>query len=327
MFNKIFKIKFLFNLKNNRKVGNFVRKFGIVIGLLILSLTTSLLSKTFLTYPNLINILRQVSINGILAVGMTLVILSGGIDLSVGSVLAISGALVANFMEKGFLLAIVIALGIGSILGIINGSAITKLNIPPFIATLGMLTIGRGMTLAYTKGYPLIPADNRYFRFIGAGYLGPVPVPVIILVVTFIFFYILLSKTRFGLHIYAVGGNEEAAALSGVNVDNIRLLVYTISGLLSALAAIVLTSRLYSAGPRAGVAYELDAIAAAVIGGASLMGGEGSIFGTLIGVLIFGVISNSFNLLGVPAPYQEIFKGIIIMGAVGMDMYTKGKEK
>lgn len=300
---------------------------GLLLGFFALCLVTALLSRTFLTVTNIINILRQVSINGVLAVGMTLVIISGGIDLSVGSILAIVGAVVASMMVNGFVESIGLGIMLGAALGLVNGVVITRLRVPPFVATLGMMTIARGATLAFTRGYPIAPAKNSAFQYIGAGYLGPVPVPVIALLVVFLFFYWLLSDTRFGRHIYSVGSNSEASYLSGINIKRVWLIVYVISGLCSGIAAIVLTSRIYSAGPLAGNSYELDAIAAAVIGGSSLMGGVGNIPGTFIGVLILGVMNNSFNLLGIEAPYQQIFKGFIIILAVSLDMLSKRPAK
>jgi ribose/xylose/arabinose/galactoside ABC-type transport system permease subunit len=309
-----------------RRAAMFFRRYGIVVGFVLLFIVTSLLSNVFLTPTNLINVLRQVSINGILAVGMTLVIISAGIDLSVGSVLALAGAVAASFMVYGFAVGIGLGLAVGVTLGLLNGLMVTRLAIPPFVATLGMMAAARGMTLAYTGGRPIMPARDELFRAVGAGYVGPIPVPVIIAGLVFLLFHWILSDTRFGRYLIAVGSNEEASLLAGINVARVRLTVYVISGFCAGLAGIVLTSRLYSAGPLAGVAYELDAIAAAVIGGTSLMGGEGRISGTLIGVLIIGVLSNAFNLVGVPAHYQDIFKGFIIVAAVGIDTYSKRRR-
>lgn len=309
----------------NVKYGR-LRHVGVLLGFLVLCIVTAALSEAFLTTTNLINILRQVSINGILAAGLTLVIITGGIDLSVGSVLALTSAIAVNLIQYGFFPAVIVALLLGGILGAFTGLGVTKLNIPPFVATLGMMATARGLTLVYTGGYPLMPPRNTLFRFIGSGYVGPIPVPVIIACFVFLFFDWLLRNTRFGRYIYAVGSNDEAANLSGVNVDKTRLVVYVISGLCAALAGLVLTARLYSAGPRAGEGYELDAIASVVIGGASLMGGEGRMIGTVIGVLIIGVLSNSFNLLGVPAPYQDVFKGLIIVASVAIDTYSKKRR-
>lgn len=308
-------------------IKNVFRKYGIHIGLIFMVVITASISNVFLTPNNLINIFRQITINGILSVGMTMIIISGGIDLSVGSILGVVGYSLAMTMHFGFIPSILIALLVGGILGLINGLLVTKVSIPPFIATLGTMVMYRGVLAIFTQGYPIVPADNLVFKIIGGGYLGPIPVPVIITIVIFMLFGWIMKNTKIGRYIYAVGSNEEAARYSGIAAENIRLLVYTIAGVLYAIAAIILTSRLYSSGPLTGSGYELDAIAATVIGGASFTGGEGLMANTGIGVLILGVLSNIFNLLGIRADYQGVFKGLIIIIAVGLDSSLKKMRK
>lgn len=305
----------------------FLRRYGIHVGLILMVVITASASDIFLSQNNLINILRQVAVNGILAVGMTMIIISGGIDLSVGSIVAVSGYMVASTMHFGIVPALGLGLLVGALFGLINGLLITKIGIPPFVATLGTMVAGRGIVVVLTKGYPITPAENATFKALGAGYVGPIPVPVIICVVIFVVFGWIMKRTKIGRYIYAIGSNEEAATFSGVKVDKIRIMVYTLSGILFAIAGIVLTSRLYSSGPLAGSGFEMDAIAAVIIGGTSMMGGEGALSRTVIGVLILGVLSNIFNLLGVPSDYQGILKGLIIVVAVGIDTYSRKNKK
>ena len=306
--------------RNTKYILQFLGKFKAGIGLLALVIVMSFLSDRFLTLPNMLNIFRQVSIMGIMAVGMTMVILSQGIDLSVGSLLALSGAVTAGFMagETNMVLAILVGLAVGTGLGLFNGFMISKANLPDFIVTLAMMSIARGLTLVYTGGRPISGFDPA-FRTIGGGRVGMIPVPVIIFLVIILIGYFILNKTTFGRYIYAVGGNKEAARLAGINTDAIKLKVYAISGFLAAVSGIILTSRLNSAQPTAGVAYELDVIAMVVLGGTSLTGGKGSVGGTLIGALIIGVLNNSLNLLGVASFYQEVAKGLVILVAVLLD--------
>lgn len=308
------------------RLGDFFRKYGIHIGLIVMMAITACISDVFLRPSNLINILRQVSINGILAVGMTMIIISGGIDLSVGSIIGVVGYVVAIVMQYGFFPAILCGLAAGALFGLINGFLITKIAIPPFVATLGTMVAGRAVVVVLTGGYPFIPVDNALFQWLGAGYIGPIPVLVVICALCFAVFIWVMGRTKFGRYVYAVGSNEEASTFSGIKVDRIRMKVYVLSGILFAISGIVLTARLYSTGPLSGDGYETDAIAAAVIGGTSMMGGEGKLSRTVIGVLILGVLSNIFNLLGIDADYQGIFKGIIILIAVGMDTYSKKKK-
>lgn len=297
-----------------------LRRFGIAIAFALLMAILAVLSPSFATASNLINIARQVSINAVLAAGMTFVILTGGIDLSVGSVLAFSGALMAGLLASGLPLGAGIGAGLalGSLLGFLNGLIITKGKVQPFIATLAMLTMGRGATLVFTDGRPITGLPDA-FVWLGAGDIGWIPVPVVIMALVFAGAHLILTQTVLGRYVYAIGGNEEAARLSGVNVTAYKTLVYGMSGLLAAVSAVILTARLDSAQPTAGSGYELDAIAAVVLGGTTLAGGEGSATGTLLGAFIIGVINNGLNLLNVNPFYQQVVKGAVILLAVLLD--------
>ncbi|WP_062015024.1 ABC transporter permease [Aureimonas sp. AU4] len=306
-----------------------IQEYGIFIAFLILVGVLSVSSPYFLTAGNISNVLLQTSINGILAIGMTFVILTRGIDLSVGSVVALAGIVSASFVTTTatasvaggpypVVLALAIGIGVGVLSGAIVGAIVSRFNVPAFVATLGMLSAARGMTLIYGGGRP-VPGLVPDFRWIGTGNILGVPMPVVILAVVFAVSWWLLSSTRFGRYIYAVGGNPHAAKTSGINVARIRFLVYVISGALSGLAGMILSARTGSALPQAGVAYELDAIAAVVIGGTSLSGGVGRVTGTLIGALIIGVMNNGLDLMGIQSYYQQILKGALIVGAVMLD--------
>ena len=315
------------NLMKGRLVY-FADKFKSAIGLIILVIVLSFLSDYFFTVNNLLNIIRQVSIIAIMAFGMTFVILTGGIDLSVGSLLAVSAAVTAGLIINVgifYLLVIPIGMLIGVLLGGFSGLMVAKAKMPAFIVTLGMMTIARGLTLIYTDGRP-ISGFNEDFRFIGAGHIGGIPVPVIIMLIILLLCYITLKKTPYGRYVYAIGGNEEAAKLSGINVDRIKMSVYALSGLLSAISGIILASRLNSAQPTAGSGYELDAIATVVLGGTSLSGGQGGVIGTIIGALIIGVLNNGLNLLNVSSFYQQVAKGAVILIAVYIDRRSKAVE-
>ncbi|WP_420377944.1 ribose ABC transporter permease [Vibrio cholerae] len=299
-----------------------------LIALLFLVVVVSFLNPNFFTVDNLLNILRQTSVNAIIAVGMTLVILTAGIDLSVGSVLALCGAFAATLvaMEVPVLVAVPTALLAGAALGAISGIIIAKGKVQAFIATLVTMTLLRGVTMVYTDGRPISTgftdtADT--FAWFGTGYALGIPVPVWLMVVVFAGAWYLLNHTRFGRYVYAVGGNESATRLSGINVDRVKIGVYAICGLLAALAGIIVTSRLSSAQPTAGMGYELDTIAAVVLGGTSLMGGKGRIIGTLIGALIIGFLNNALNLLDVSSYYQMIAKAVVILLAVLVDNKNK----
>jgi len=301
-------------------VRDILRRFGILFAFILLMVVLAFLSDSFLTVNNLLNIARQVSINAIIAAGMTFVILTFGIDLSVGSVLAFSGAIIAGLLSRGHPLVVGIGAGllVGGLIGLLNGLIITKGGVQPFIATLGMLTIARGATLVYTDGRPITGLPDA-FVWLGAGEIARIPVPVVIMAFVFAASYVVLTQTVLGRYIYAIGGNEEATRLSGVNVAFYKTLAYVISGALSALSAVILTARLNSAQPTAGMGYELDAIAAVVLGGTTLAGGEGGIAGTLLGAFIIGVLNNGLNLLNVSSFYQQVVKGVVILLAVLLD--------
>ncbi len=292
--------------------------YGIVIAFLLLCVALAILTPTFLTSGNLLNVGRQVSIVAILAAGQTFVILTAGIDLSVGSVLALAGAVAAGVSASfGWGPGIVAGLLVGGGAGLLNGLAITLLLVPDFVATLAMLSIARGATLIYTNGQPISVAEGP-MRFLGAGTIGPIPVPIVVTLLVFAVSIVVLRSMTFGRYVYATGGNRRAAAFSGIDTHRVRVLVYVVSGLLAGIAGVVLTGRLATADPQAGVGYELDAIAAVVLGGTSLFGGEGSVARTLLGALILGVLSNGMNLLDVSPFYQEVVKGVVIVIAVAL---------
>nr|WP_277619819.1 ribose ABC transporter permease [Aeromonas finlandensis] len=295
-----------------------------LVALLVLIGVVSFLSPNFFTADNLLNILRQTSVNAIMAVGMTLVILTAGIDLSVGSVLALCGALAATMvaMELPIWLVVPLTLGAGALLGGVSGLIIAKGKVQAFIATLVTMTALRGFTMVYTEGRPISTGFSDgadQFAWLGTGYLFGLPVPIWLMAIVFLLAWFMLNHTRLGRYIYALGGNESATRLSGINVDRVKLAVYGLCGALSALAGLIVTSRLSSAQPTAGMGYELDAIAAVVLGGTSLMGGKGRIMGTLIGALIIGFLNNALNLLDVSSYYQMIAKASVILLAVMID--------
>ncbi len=325
---------------SNNKWGKLTFKsigaeYGIILVFALLCVILSFASPYFLKERNIVNVLRQTSINGLLSIGMTFVILTGGIDLSVGSILAFGGVVGASFSSSAFaalggtthpvILSFTIGILAGLGLGLINGTLVGKWKIPPFVVTLGMLSVARGLTFIYTNGMP-IPNIDKSFLVIGQGELFAIPVPVIIFALVFLIAWVILYKTRFGRYVYAVGGNEKSAKISGINTRLIILLVYGISGLLAALGGLILTARTTAGLPQAGTSYELDAIAAVVIGGTSLNGGQGTLVGTLFGALIMGVISNGLDLLGVSSYFQQLIKGAIIVTAVLLDTLQKGNK-
>ncbi|MFN2339788.1 MAG: ABC transporter permease [Halanaerobium sp.] len=320
--------KQLTNDNNNFNIKSFAYKYVYLVILLLFVVSLTILSPHFLSYNNFINIFRQVSVNFILGVALTYVIITAGIDLSVGSILAFAGVTAGLFLKTGgnFLIAILLALIIGSICGLINGILVSKAKLAPFIATLGMMSIARGLALVITSGSS-ITIDNRSYTFLGSGAISSIPMPVIIAIIVLIISSFVLRKTWFGRYLYAIGGNHEASRLSGIKVDKLIMITYTISGFLSGLAAVVLTARLWSAPPIAGQGYELDAIASAVIGGASLMGGKGTILGTLYGAMVIGIIRNGLNLLGVSSFLQQVVIGVIIILAVFMDKLRNKKDQ
>ncbi|WP_246000627.1 ABC transporter permease subunit [Brevibacillus panacihumi] len=305
---------------------NFLKKMGPLLGLALIVIVLSVITNDFLTVSNIFNVLRQISINALIAFGMTFVILTGGIDLSVGSILALSSAISAGLMAGGMdtWLAILIGLLAGAVMGAINGVVIAKGRVAPFIATLATMTIFRGLTLVYTQGRP-ITGLNSDFAILGKGFFLEIPMPVIWMLISFAILYFILRHTTFGRHVYALGSNEEATRLSGISTSKVKVMVYAISGLFAAISGVILTSRLNSAQPTAGTSYELDAIAAVVLGGTSLSGGNGWIVGTLIGAMIIGVLDNGLNLLDVSSFYQSVVKGAVILLAVLIDR-SKAKK-
>ncbi|MDY2800276.1 MAG: ribose ABC transporter permease [Fusobacterium mortiferum] len=293
-----------------------------LIGLIIFAVIVSVLNPRFLTHANILNVLRQTSINSIIAIGMTLVILTGGIDLSVGSILAFCGAVMASLLNAGHnpILAFIVTLALGLVFGFFNGFLVSKMKLQAFIVTLVTMTFLRGATLVFTEGKPITVDDGGLlFENVGGGYLFDIPIPIYIMIALFVAGHYLLMHTKFGRYTYAIGGNEEATKLSGINVDKVKMWVYGLCGMLSALAGVILTSRLYSAQPTAGSGYELDAIAAVVLGGTSLAGGVGRVTGTALGALIIGVLGNALNLLNVSSYYQMMIKAIVILIAVLID--------
>ena len=312
------------NKKGSINLKELLIEYKSLIGLLVLILVVSILSPSFLTANNILNVLRQTSINGVIAAGMTFVILTGGIDLSVGSILGFSGAIAASLVVSGqnIVLAVIAAIAVGAGIGFINGLVISKGKLQPFIATLASMTILRGATLVFTDGKPITTGTTEgalAFGKIGGGSILGIPTPALMMIIAFLVCAYILNQTRMGRYTYALGGNEEATKLSGLNTDKIKIFAYTMSGVLAAIAGIIITSRLFSAQPTAGDGYELDAIAAVVLGGTSLSGGKGKITGTIIGVLIIGILSNALNLLDVSSYYQMIAKGIVILIAVLAD--------
>lgn len=296
---------------------DYLQRFGLIISFLLLCLALTLLSDRFLTVDNIVNVLRQSTINGIIAIGMTYVILTAGIDLSVGAVLALSAVVTADLLqgETAVSLAILIGLALGGGLGLINGLIITQAKVPPFVATLGMMTIARGLALTYTEGRPITGLPDA-FRAIGTGTVGPIPVPIILAAAAFIIGVILLTRTTLGQFIFAIGNNPTAARYAGISVNRYITFVYALAGALSALAGMILIARLDSAQPTAGNAYEFDAIAAVVVGGTSFAGGQGGLGGTIIGVLIIAVLNNGLNLLNVSSFYQPVVTGVVIAVAL-----------
>ncbi|MFJ7752674.1 ABC transporter permease [Peribacillus muralis] len=298
------------------------QKFGPLLALFLLFIVITVLNPSFMEPNNILNLLRQTSINALIAFGMTFIILTGGIDLSVGSILALSSALMAGMMVSGLdpILAILVGVLLGTIMGVINGILISKGKMAPFIVTLATMTIFRGLTLVYTDGKPITGiGESVSFQMLGRGYFLGLPVPAVVMIIAFFILWFLLHKTSFGRKTYAIGGNEKASRISGIKVDRVKVAIYGLAGTMAAIAGAILTSRLNSAQPTAGQSYEMDAIAAVVLGGTSLSGGKGRLFGTLVGVLIIGTLNNGMNLLGVSSFYQQVVKGAVILIAVLLD--------
>ena len=315
-----------------------LKKLQPLIALAVMVIALTLFSDKFLTFANQRNILLQISVNLCLSIGMTLIILTGGIDLSVGAMLALAGAVAAGLLKNGFVLkifgvvlqftpfgAMVAGILVGLVLGWFNGIAITRFKLPPFVATLGMLSIARGLTMLWTGGFPITDLGPQ-FGFIGAGFWLGVPMAVWISAALVVIFYFISRRTTLGRYIYAVGGSEKATAFSGINVDRVKIWVYALGGALAGIAGIITTARLDAAAPTAGLGAELDSIAAVVIGGTSLSGGRGSICGTVLGCLIIGVLNNGLFLLDVSPFWQQVVKGFVILAAVAADKLGARKE-
>lgn len=305
-----------------------LRRYSVVLILLGISMVFALGSPDFLTRSNLLNVALQTSIIAIVAMGMTFTILTAGIDLSVGSLMALCGALAAGLSTRqdlGTAPAIVLALLAGMALGGVNGLLIVKGGIPPFVATLAMLAVARGLTLVYTQGRP-IAGLSPAFLWLGNGRVLGIPVPVLIMVVLAVVAWLILRHTRFGLYVYATGGNPETTRLAGISTARITLAVYVISGFTAALGGVLLAARLASAQPNAAAGWELDAIAANVLGGTSLFGGVGGVGGTVVGAFIIGVLSNGLNLMGIPSYLQQVIKGVVFILAVMLDLWTKRRR-
>jgi len=315
-------------------------KYAIYFVFVGMCIVMSILSPFFLTVANLLNVMTQMSSIGLLALGVTIVIITRGIDLSSGSVLAVAAVVSAstaqtldwsmrmypNMVELPIIVPILVALAVGGLCGWINGALIAYTGIPPFIATLGMMIIARGAALLYSDGRPVSSLIESY-QWIGQGTLGGVPVPVVIFLTMALVTYILLNYTRFGKYAYAIGGNETAAFVSGINVTKYKVLVYVYAGLLAGIAALILTARINSGQPGLGLMYELDAIASATVGGVSHAGGIGTVQGTIVGVMIMGVLQNGLDLLNVSAYWQQVVKGLVIVVAVIFDMKRQKKSK
>jgi ribose/xylose/arabinose/galactoside ABC-type transport system permease subunit len=310
-----------------KKGQSLLQRFGLLLVIVILSAIMSVVRPVFLTSGNLINVLRQVSMNGVLAIGITFVILTGGIDLSVGSVVAVTSVIAGRLLEEGHGIAAAIAFSMlaALIFGVLNGFLIAVGGLPPFIATLSTMAIARGFALVYSNGRPYL-IQREAFLAIGKGSSLGVPNPIWILLVVCALAYITLNFTVFGRHVYAFGGNRQAAKLAGVRTRLVEISVYTITGILAGLTAIILSARISSGQPTAGQSYELDAIAAAAIGGTSMVGGSGTVGGTIMGFIIIGIMINSLTLLGVSSFYQQIVKGFIIIAAVMLDMQMKQRS-
>ena len=316
----------------DNKFAAFIKEnLGIMVALAVMCIFLAVFpatSSSFLTPKNMFNILRQISTNMLLACGMTMVIILGGIDLSVGSIIALSGVLSAGCVARCGLpipAALLVGVLVGLLIGCINGGIIALTTIPPFIVTLATMNVARGLAKVYTGGSP-VRVVTKEWQFLGAGYIGPVPVPVIIMIVVVVISALIMNRTKMGRHIYAVGGNAQAAVFSGIKVSKVKFFVHAFSGVMAGLAGIILASRMYSGQPTAGEGAEMDAIAAVVVGGTSMSGGSGKIGGTVIGALIIGILNNGLNLLNVNSFWQDVVKGIVILLAVLID-YFRTKKK
>lgn len=300
----------------------YVQQFAMLFALALIMIITSSLSPNFFTTANLLNVARQIALTAIMGAGMTVVIISGGIDLSVGGVIALGSAVIANVLiatEGNIWVAALAGLGVGAAVGLGNGLVIAKLSIQPFIVTLASMTITRGLVLIYTNAVPISVLQFPDFGFFGQGYIGPIPVPIILMLLCYVLTFFLLRKTKFGRYVFAIGGNETATRIAGVNVDRYKILIYVFNGVLVGLTSVIFTSRLLSGIPTLGVGFELIAITMVILGGTSFVGGQGTVWGTLIGAAILGVLANAMNLLNVNAFFQDVSTGVVILVAVIID--------
>lgn len=317
------------NKKDFSKVSHYISKYQIHLIFIIMVIILSVMTPAFLRPQNLINVIRQISIVGIISIGMTFIIISGGIDLSAGAIVALVSVAAAIFGQQGkysVIVTILVACSIGIICGLINGVLIAKTKIAPFIATLGVMSVARGIALLISNGEPI---DNlsKGFEFLGSGYILIFPVPIVIFTIIIVMGTALLNNMKFGKYIYGIGGNEKAASICGINVAKYKIYIYTLEGLLCGIAGLILTARISAGSGTVGVGYEMDAITAVVIGGTSMSGGIGKLGGTLVGVLIIGVLNNGLDLLHVSPYWQQILKGIIIVVAVILDVRRRQKNK
>ncbi|HYF92726.1 MAG TPA: ABC transporter permease [Symbiobacteriaceae bacterium] len=305
-------------LRLGKLLGN---NAGLILAFVLLSVALAIANPAFLKLSNLTNVARQSIFVGIIGLGMTFVIASGGIDLSVGAVFAICGAVTADLILAGLPvpLALLAALGVGAVVGMINGFLVARLKIADFIATLATMSILRGLIMVYTRGVPFFGVRAESFKWLGQGYIGPIPVPVVLTALLAVVAHVVITRTAFGRHVCAIGSNQEAARLVGVNMQGVKISVYTLTAVLAAFSGILLTSRMEAAMPESGLGYELDVIAATVIGGTSLSGGRGNILGTVIGALIMAIVRNGLNLLDISTFWHQVVIGSIILVAVGLD--------
>lgn len=305
------------------------KEVSVLLAIVLVSSAIAMATPYFLTTDNLMGVFRSFSLTAIMSIGMVMVIVTGGIDLSVGSVMGLSGLITALAFQSGFstVVSVSCGLGVGFLFGLTNGLLVTVGRLPPFIATLGTLSIGRGLMYIVTKGVPATPDTPELFSAIGQGYVGFVPAPVIIMILFAIFFSVIMRYTTFGRHVYATGGNEQAAWLSGVNTSRVKLIVYTLSGSISALAGVIAFSRYLSAEPASGFGVELDVIAAAAIGGASLAGGVGSVMGAIFGAALTGIIANGVVLMNINTYAQQAITGAVILIAVSIDVWRNARKE
>jgi ribose/xylose/arabinose/galactoside ABC-type transport system permease subunit len=313
-----------------RPVRSYVQQFAMLIALVVMMAVTAMLSPNFMTVSNMLNVARQVALTAILGAGMTVVIISGGIDLSVGGAIALGSALIAATLiatDGNIWLATLVGVATGAMVGLGNGLIIAKVKIQPFIVTLASMVITRGLVLIFTDARPISVLQYKAFAFWGQGYLGPIPVPIVLMLIIYVVTDILLRRTRFGRYCYAMGGNEVATRIAGIKVDRYKILIYVFNGVLVGITAVVFTSRLLSGTPTLGVGFELTAITMVILGGTSFVGGQGNVWGTLIGATVLGVLANAMNLLNISAFYQDLSTGVVILLAVIIDRVLRHERE